>query len=541
MNARVIETRWVLVLLAAVGIIVSLGIHVGEFHFFGDEMRHAMSGVFFRDLLVDFPWRNPVQYALEYYAKYPALGILYWPPFFYFVEGLFFLVFGINVVASRLSILAFALLAVYFWLRIAERNGPRYRAYLSALIFPLLPFMLTYERVTMLEIPALALSLGAIHYWQKFREEEKPRHLWLLALYLVLSLYTSQKALFVPALIVVHFLFSNKFRLLKRWDVWVAGALSIACVLPWYILTINRLALSYERAVGQGFAHMSKGLNWSYYLHFLPEQMGHGYFGVAMLCLAIAGVVWALLRSPRENLFFLLWVFGTYAFFTPILEKSSRHSMYWIPPLVYFALMAVEVLFLRKKAAQVAAAALALAVVFNAARFETQKIAGVDELARFVVAQPESDILYYQGFLNGNFIFHARKYDPQKSHYVAREKQVVAVRVYAGYGQRQVLKTPEEVLEFFKSWGIRYVMIENFEFFAGLGPVRKALQSGEFELLRIFPIWSSHENLRGRRVYLYRYKGPLQRTVRFVELPMLTLRDDIQADLDRLAGRPWPN
>jgi hypothetical protein len=39
----------------------------------------------------------------------------YWPPLFHFVEGLFFLVFGTTVWASRLSILFFALMVVYFW------------------------------------------------------------------------------------------------------------------------------------------------------------------------------------------------------------------------------------------------------------------------------------------------------------------------------------------------------------------------------------------------------------------------------------------
>ena len=54
-----------------------------------DETRHVMTGVFFRDALFD--WResaaDPRGYAARYYAQYPALGVLVWPPFFYAVEG----------------------------------------------------------------------------------------------------------------------------------------------------------------------------------------------------------------------------------------------------------------------------------------------------------------------------------------------------------------------------------------------------------------------------------------------------------------------
>jgi hypothetical protein len=534
-------TRWVLVLLVPLAVLISLGIGSGEFHFFGDEMRHAMTGVFFRDLMADFPWRNPVQYTMEYYAKYPALGLLYWPPFFYVVEGLFFLIFGISVVSSRLAILAFALLGVYFWFRIAERFGSRYRAILSALIFPLVPFMLTYERVTMLEVPALALFLGAIHFWLKFLESEKRRDLLLLALFIVLAMYTSQKSFFLAVFLCVHFVVSWRWRLLKRWDVWASAVVSVLLVLPWYLLTVNRLALSYERAVGRGFQHTASARHLQYYWQLLPEQLGGDYVGLAITCLAVAGLVWALLRAPRQYALLLVWVFTTYICFTLIQEKTVRHTMFWVPALIYFALLALEILFLGRNAGRVVCGALALYFVVNGAFFQTQKMGGMDEVARYIVSQPDSDIVYYQGFLNGNFIFHIRKYDPEKRRLVAREKQVMAVRVFPGFGRRTIMQSPEEVLEFFRSCGIRYVLIENFEFLEGLAPVRQALSSDQFELDRIFTIWGSHENLKGRRVYVYRYKGEVRRTATQIQLPMMTLRDDIPADLSRLAGRPWPN
>src|SRR6202040_1536313 len=84
------------ILLVIVTLVAGRGISRGEFFFYGDEMRHAMNGVFFRDFLMDLPLRHPVQYVYDYYAKYPALAFPHWPPLFHFVEGIFFLLFGLS-------------------------------------------------------------------------------------------------------------------------------------------------------------------------------------------------------------------------------------------------------------------------------------------------------------------------------------------------------------------------------------------------------------------------------------------------------------
>jgi hypothetical protein len=168
-------------------------------------------------------------------------------------------------------------------------------------------------------------------------------------------------------------------------------------------------------------------------------------------------------------------------------------------------------------------------------------MSGVETIAQYVLAQPESDVLYYQGSLNGDFIFLVRKHDPQKRRFIAREKQIVATKINAGYGTRRILTTPEEVVQMFQTMGIRYAAVENREFIGGLGPVHVALLSDQFEPVRIFDIHSNVAEFKNRRVTLYRFKGDFQRPVGTVTLPMMTLREDITVDFRRLAGRPWPN
>jgi hypothetical protein len=60
--------------------------------FQGDAPRHAANGLFWWDLLRALP-RDPVDYAVRYYARYPVIAPASYPPLFYILEGLAFAVF----------------------------------------------------------------------------------------------------------------------------------------------------------------------------------------------------------------------------------------------------------------------------------------------------------------------------------------------------------------------------------------------------------------------------------------------------------------
>ncbi len=41
----------------------------------GNPPHHMMNGVYFYDLIRDFPFSNPIEYTLQYFARYPALSL----------------------------------------------------------------------------------------------------------------------------------------------------------------------------------------------------------------------------------------------------------------------------------------------------------------------------------------------------------------------------------------------------------------------------------------------------------------------------------
>ena len=92
------STVWLiagLLVLAVVALLFAGAPHGGAFYW-SDAPRHALNGVFVKDLLLDLPLDDPAGYAYRYYAQYPALTILFYPPLFYAISAPFYALLGVS-------------------------------------------------------------------------------------------------------------------------------------------------------------------------------------------------------------------------------------------------------------------------------------------------------------------------------------------------------------------------------------------------------------------------------------------------------------
>src|SRR5262249_10238404 len=141
-----------------------------------DETRHVMTGVFARDALVDGEaWRHPTSFAKRYYLKYPALGLLVWPPLYYLVEGAFMLPFGTSFLAARTLVGLFDAWAVVTFYRLLRRDRDVMTASMAAILFGIAPLVVMFSRQVMLELPALAFALAAVFHFERYLSDERPR------------------------------------------------------------------------------------------------------------------------------------------------------------------------------------------------------------------------------------------------------------------------------------------------------------------------------------------------------------------------------
>ena len=165
--------------------------------YWSDAPRHALNGVFIKDLLLAAPIKDPAAYAYAYYARYPALTVLFYPPLFYFLSAPLYLLLGVShqtaLLAVFLHYVAFGI-GCYrlglFWLRPAM-------ALLFALVLLAAPEIAFWGRQVMLEIPAFAFLVWSAVALTSYRRTGRTPMLYLAALLLVLAMYTKISTAFL--------------------------------------------------------------------------------------------------------------------------------------------------------------------------------------------------------------------------------------------------------------------------------------------------------------------------------------------------------
>lgn len=136
--------------------------------FIGDAPRHLLTGVFMADLMRAVP-ADPLGFALAYYARYPLIVPLAYPPAFHVLEGLAFLALPPSPwVGKGLVLLATALLGLYTSLWGRRWLSP-HAGWAGALVL-VMPGVMTYANAVLLNLPAAALGMAVLYHQRRWRE-----------------------------------------------------------------------------------------------------------------------------------------------------------------------------------------------------------------------------------------------------------------------------------------------------------------------------------------------------------------------------------
>ena len=227
-----------LILIVVTVILVGQGIRFGEF-WWTDESRHAMDGVFIMDLLGDLPISDLYDYAEIYYAKLPALGLSWYPPFFAVVEALFFKVFGISEVTARLTVLFFTVLAVIFYYLFLGRIYEELIAFFASLLFITTPIVVFWARAVMLELPVLMFMVLSCYFFYNYFFLGKHNHIYYMTGALVLTLYTKQTGAFILPMLFGFILLRKQYKKLLDLRVIICFFCSILLLLPLLFFNIE--------------------------------------------------------------------------------------------------------------------------------------------------------------------------------------------------------------------------------------------------------------------------------------------------------------
>ncbi|PWT83847.1 MAG: hypothetical protein C5B58_05805 [Acidobacteria bacterium] len=524
-------------ILLLVSIVIVRGISKGEFSYNTDETQHAVTGLYVADLVRDHPFSHPIAYTYQYYAHYPALsGVVHWPPLFYIFEGIFFLVFGTNVVAARLAVLMFALFGLFFWYRTVESVHGKWTAALATTLLAFIPTVLLFEKTVMLEIPCLSLCIAATYFWLQYLEQGRPIHLYWFTGFASAALLTKQNSVYLVLFCILSVVALKRWRLVWNYHVVIALLIAIAVVGPFYTLVY----LVHWKPIAMDLAdHYISGLaKLMFYWKSLPAQTGW-----ILLILSVLGLLTSSRWDKRSTTVAMLsWIAACYLTFTMIGHKEARYVLYWLPPFTFFTAGLLTKMFYHRWM-RIAAASCALVLVAQEAAaawsFERPYVTGYAQAAKRVTEVSPSAVILYDADLPGNFIFFIRANDPNHRFMVLR-KALYTYRIKQREGSIELVHSKEEIQNLLRQDGIRFVAVsDNVPLhFNSQKELREMLLTPQFRLLDSFRLSDSQGGEHSGNLQIYENLTWAPPTEKYLRIKMLTLDRDIVVPLE---GFDWEN
>lgn len=507
------------------------GIHRGEFSENVDETVHAATGLYVASFLHDLPLRHPVQYTYRYYAQYPSLGVVMYPPAFYIVEGVAFSIFGPSVVTARLAVLFLALLGLYFWFNLVCELEDEYTAALSTVLLAFMPSVLQYEKTVMLDLPLMAFCIAASYFWILYLRRGLSRYLYWFAAFLCLAFLTKHHAIYLGLWCPITLVAETKWDRILNWKVAAVAAICFVVVAPVYILQI---VMNASLALDVKGTSANAAMQWGYYWSQLPELIGWG-----AVALSVFGILISLRRSERKNAILMLaWIVSCYVLFTLIRHKEARYILYWSPAFAYFAVAP----FTRKRSVRwIRAAGIALVTVVLASytvrawSYQRPYVSGYAQLAQQLTKREGGCVLVDMD-LPGNFIFFMRAFDPARRFIILR-KALYEVRTVREWGVTEFAHNQSDVEQILKSDSVAYVVVEkNMPLhFSSQDALRDLLEhSGQYKVIGTVPIESNMAGWEGRSLTLYESNAPVVPPHGMLHIKMPNLPHDIDIPFDQL-------
>jgi hypothetical protein len=492
--------------------------------FQGDAPRHAINGLFWWDLLKALP-RDPVDFAVRYYARYPVIAPVTYPPLFYVLEGLAFAVFGPSPHAARFVVLLFASMAGLYTMAWARRWIGPIAGWAGAFV-AFMPGIVLWSNTVMLNVPATALGLASLYHFRRWLETARMKPLVLATLFLAADLLTYYPSASVLSILAVWALFRVRDLRFDRRLLWIAATALVAFV-P-FVAVLFLAPVHTSRHVPT-IAFLTSMTTWTYYWSMLP-----GVIGWPALTLGLAGCAAgaAIARWRTEAAYVAFWIAALIASLSLLPARDPRYMLLVAPAFVIAAAIGIEAAVpylptLRPLwQATVLAAGLA-GGVWSAARIGVPQVSGFREVAEYLQQRAPADAVLYDGNYDGLLGFYVRVLDP---HFDRR--LVVADKSLYSYGptttfqwsQTSSVTSTDDVVNALRSrLGCRWVAIEVVprpSSALGSRLLRQAVARAEFELVRSFPIGGAGE----RRIDLYRMASDVD-AVASVDLTFPSLSD----------------
>lgn len=309
-----------------------------------DSSRHAMNGVFLRDLLVEGGLLHPIRFATEYYQQYPAVNIGFYPPFFYMSSVPMLLLFGATHAVSQSVVALYAFgLSALTWLISRRAMDPFTAAATAVAVLALAPVAL-WSRQVQLDVPAVTIYLFTAYALIRHLESGHQGWLFGAGVALGLGMLTRAQGIFMVP-VVLFFLFGPRYPqrppfARRALATVIAGLLALPAVaMVAYFQKVNQA----QATAMPGMPDLWSLANWAWYAERLPADIG--WPAVALMVSGLLATAWLGWKGRLPLALKVLAGCGICAWilFTVVSNKDPRFNM---PGMLFLIVLAANGLYL---------------------------------------------------------------------------------------------------------------------------------------------------------------------------------------------------
>lgn len=326
-----------------------------------DEGGHYVNALFLGDWIrAGFP--SPMAFAQDFYAHFPRLSIGHWPPGWYMVQAPAFAVFRPSPFAALVASALVAGFPAVAILWASERIGQRWLGASLAFAYAFSPLVVEAARHILLDQPVALVVGSAAIAW--FHASERPswRAFLLFGLLAAAAPMVKGNGALVALIPALDIALTGRWRVLRHPGLWVAAALALVIVAPWYWLSFQISAGGFNYEPGLDYAWTAFAANAA----AVRDNIGLAGIGLALLGL-IAAVRADAARSRLAKLA-LSVVIATLLFQSLVpVAIEPRYISPLLPWLYVLAGLGIAALLDRRHGGIAALGAAALALVPAAA------------------------------------------------------------------------------------------------------------------------------------------------------------------------------
>ncbi len=385
-----------------------------------DAARHAMNGAFLYDMVRLGHVTHPILYAKEYYGRLPALSMPFHPPGFPAMEALFFAIFGVNVLSSRLVVaLAVGICALLLYRLVRTTLGNDViAACVTVTTLSLWSFQFLATDV-MLEFPALAFTLAALLCLRDVDRTYTLRRALLFAGFAMAAVWTKQQACFLLAVPLFLAILSRRWRLLLGKPFWISSAILAAAVIAVTFIWSGFRGLNTPDANNVGTTLQALRFIFVRNLHMYGTWIGLNLLwlpAVFALC-SLLVYAWAVFKNFRGKIgahLYAAWILSVVVLLM-VLGAATGRYLFWLFPavigLLYAMLFRGGAYLWGERRASYLMFGFALAWFVHGLSFQPEFLHGPAEAAAVVTRSESPSRILYAGDADGNFTFAVRTHD----------------------------------------------------------------------------------------------------------------------------------